>query len=77
MRVILRPGMHGNRAHPITDEELDKGLEDGTIVQINDKLYREATEQEYKTRDMKPTRKRGRPKKSKAETEADTDTDTE
>jgi hypothetical protein len=60
MNIVLRKtglSIQPERAEPISDDDLQKGLKDGTLEQVDHSIYREVSDQTYQTRDMKPTRK--------------------
>ena len=71
MNIIIKKGpdaLQTKKAHPISDEEIKKGLKDGTIKHVGGTMYAEV-ESEYQTKDMTaaPKKKVARKKKAKDE----------
>lgn len=70
MKLVLRPNddpYQQKKAHPITDEEIEKGLKDGTLKQIKGNVYMEieAETSEYDTKVMTAKKKVAKPRAKK------------
>lgn len=76
MIVVIRHTKSGRRALPAEADEVKAEFEAGKLRKHSASIYEELSPSEYLTRDMKPRKRRGRPRKNR-EPEAEQQTSDE